>query len=149
MSLKYGQLTVRINFHNFIAKIINYLLRAILFDSLQTSLTEEIPDFYKNIFENKPINYYKSVLRTSVKFFLVFNHFIASTGKNYNEAYSVYILAQNTVFQRAKKGDRSRFVAYQTANVAPNDMTMATFYKRLIPEKLKGGTIIKVVVPKK
>ena len=112
-------------------------------------MTQEIPDFYRYLFEGKPINYYRSVLRSSVKLFLSLNHFIYQTGKYYDEVYEAYIFVQNPILRKAEKGDRYRFITYQSAHVVPGDITMDKFYRRLIPEKCKEGTIIKIIIPKK
>lgn len=112
-------------------------------------MANEIPDFYRYVFEGKPINYYRTVLRASVKFLLAFNQSISSAKQYNTECYAAYFVLKDSVLEKAKYGQRFRFVTYQPAFVASmnSDMAVSKIYKRLIPHALKEGTVVKVVVP--
>ncbi|CAI2361297.1 unnamed protein product [Moneuplotes crassus] len=129
--------------------ISGYLIKSLIFDSLHCCLTDEIPDFFRKLFKKKAINYYKTVLRTSTKFFLALNHFIAYTGDNYDENYQCYIFVKKPFFQKSEKKDRYRIISYTTAQVCPQEMPLDKFYGSILPEKCDKGFLVNIKVPAK
>lgn len=104
------------------------------------------------------------MLRASAKFLLAFNESISSAKQYNTECYTAYFVLKDYVLEKAKYGQRFRFVTYQPAFVAnigsdivdsnylnydiKSTQNASIFYKRLIPHALKEGTVVKVIVPK-
>jgi len=131
----------------FIAEIPTQINMALLFDSLEASLSDEIPDFYKSIFTDKPINYYKTMLKCSIKFIKALNFCIENSADTNDRDYAWYLYMKKGTLEEAQKGDRYRFTSYQSAPVWPKGSNREEFLSTIITDN-EPATLFKIIVPK-
>jgi hypothetical protein len=120
--------------------------KALVVDSLKASLTDDIPEFYQHLYKGKPQNYYKTILKNSMKFIMALNYCISENANANDKRYSVFLYVVDFPFQSAKQGDRFRFTSYQIVSVITPNTSLRTFVEGLI-EKDTAGTLIRIVVP--